>query len=116
MKYESVKTFNDNSKALTLITGIKDMKTKEVDVKVYQYPFYVEGIFLKKSLDLGAELEVAEDTIDADLLERLSNYAVELYAKQFTVDEFQKGVHEENLIPVLYRILMSVLQGDEKKA
>lgn len=115
MKYDSVKTFNSKSKALTLITGIKDMKTKEVDVKIYQYPFYVEGIYVKKSIDLGAEIEQAENVIDADLLERLSNYVVELYAKQFTIEELQKGVHENNLITVLYEVLMSVLQGDEKK-
>lgn len=114
MKIDDVDYYNKKTKALTLVTGIKDMKNKEVEVKTVQYPFYVEGIYTQKAIELGAEVELAEYIVDGDLFERLVNFFVELYGKQFTHNEFKKGVHQEDIVTTLIVMLTGVLQGEEK--
>lgn len=114
MKIENVVAYNKKTKALTLVTGIKDMEKKEVDTKVIQYPFYVEGIYTQKAIELGAEVEIAEYVIDGELFERLINFFVELYGKQFTHEELMKGIHQNNIVAALLTMLTGVLQGEVK--
>lgn len=114
MKYENIETYNEKTKALTLVTGIKDVEKKEVNHKTYQYPFYVEGLYIQKALELGAELELSEYIVDGDMFERLANFYVELYAKQFTKEELIRGIHQDNIVSTLIKMLTSVLQGEVK--
>lgn len=104
--------YNSESKSLTLVTGVDG---KKLETKTYQYPFFVKGIFTRKAIDLGAELEASEYAVSGDLFDRISNYIVELYGKQFTQEEVIDGIHQNSVVENYIAILMSVLQGDDSK-
>lgn len=109
-----MKHFDEKTKSLTLVTEVKDKIKGEVETKTYPFPLFVEGIFTKKAVDLGAELEENGYVVDSELFERLTNYTVELYAKQFTADELINGIHQGKIINTFINILFGVLQGDSK--
>src|SRR5690625_83511 len=109
-----MKHFDEKTKSLTLITKVKDKIKGEVETKTYPFPLFVEGFFTKKAIDLGAELEENEYVVDSELFERLTNYIVELYAKQFTADELINGIHQGQIINTFINVLFGVLQGDPK--
>lgn len=109
-----MKHFDEKTKSLTLITKVKDKIKGEVETKTYPFPLFVEGFFTKKAIDLGAELEENEYVVDSELFERLTNYTVELYAKQFTSDELINGIHQGQIINTFINVLFGVLQGDPK--
>jgi len=114
MKYDKVVPYDDETKTLTLVKKITDMNKQEVEVVKYQYPFYVEGLYTLKALELGAELEENEYAVSLDLFERLTNFFVELYGKQFTNEELTSGIDQSNIIDVYITMLFGVLQGDTK--
>lgn len=114
MKFEDVQTYNENTKALTLITKITDFEKQEVETKTYQYPFFVKGIYTKKAIDFGAELEEAEYAVSADLFDRLTNFFVELYGKQFKKNELVEGINQAKIIDTFIIMLFGVLRGDTK--
>lgn len=109
-----MKHFDEKTKSLTLITKVKDKIKGEVETKTYPFPLFVEGFFTKKAIDLGAELEENEYVVDSELFERLTNYTVELYGKQFTADELINGIHQGQIINTFINVLFGVLQGDPK--
>lgn len=110
-----MKHYDKNTKSLTLVTKVKDRVKGEVETKTYPFPLFVEGFFTKKAVDLGAELEENGYVVNSDLFDRLANYTVELYGKQFTQDELVNGVHQGKIINTFIKILFGVLQGDEEK-
>lgn len=114
MKYKSVKFYNEETKALTLVTKITDFEKQEVETKTYQYPFYVEGIYTQKAVDLGAELQENEFAITSNLFVELSNFFTELYGKQFTPEELIQGIHQNKVVDTFIKMLQGVLQGDPK--
>lgn len=114
MKYNDVKFYDEETKALTLITGIKDYDKEEVETKTYQYPFFVKGIFTKKAVDLGEELESREYTFTSEMFDKLANFFVELYNNQFTKDELMEGINQGLIVNVFITMLFGVLQGDLK--
>src|SRR5699024_4091252 len=111
MKYENVKFYNEKTKTLTLITDIADYEKKEVATKKYQYPFFVKGIYTQKAIELGAELEENEFVVTAELFDRLTNFFVELYGKQFTAEEFVNGIDQQKIVSTFIIMLLGVLQG-----
>lgn len=114
MKYENVKYYDEKTKALTLITSIKDIEKREVETKTYQYPFFVKGIYTQKAINIGAELEANEYVVSSDIFDRLSGFFVELYGKQFTQDEFVNGIDQGKIVNTFITMLFGVLQGDSK--
>lgn len=114
MKYKDVKFYNEETKALTLITGIKDNETQEVETKTYQYPFFVKGIFTKMAVDLGEKLESKEYTFTSEMFDELANFFVELYNNQFTKDELMEGINQGLIVNTFIAMLFGVLQGDSK--
>lgn len=103
--------FNNETNELTLV---EDVKGDELVTKKYQFPFYVKGIFTKKAIDLGSELEENEYMVNSELFEKLANYFVELYGKQFTYDELVNGIDSRKVVSKFVEMLFSVLQGDPK--
>lgn len=114
MKYENVKYYNEKTRALTLVKKITDKEKKEVETKTYQYPFYVEGVYTQKAIDLGAELEENSYVVSSDLFDRITNFFVELYGKQFTEQELKKGIDQRHIVNTYITMLFGVLQGDSK--
>lgn len=114
MKYKDVKFYNEETKVLTLITGIKSEETQEVETKSYQYPFFVKGIFTKKAVELGEELESREYSISSELFDSLANFFVELYNNQFTTEELMEGISQGLIADTFINMLFGVLQGDSK--
>src|SRR5690625_2938356 len=98
MKYENVKHYDGKTKAITLVTGVKDYENKEVEVKKYQHPFFTKGFFIKRAIELGAEFEENEQVIPMDLLNRLTNFITELYNNQFTDEELINGINSDRII------------------
>lgn len=110
-----IKHYDEKTKALTLVTEVKDPVKGEVETKTYQYPFFVKGIYTQKAIELGAELEENGYVVNSDLFKRLSNFFVELYGKQFTQEEFVNGINQGKIINTFIKMLFGVLQGDEEK-
>lgn len=109
-----MKHFDTDTKELTLVTKVKNKLTGEVDTKTFAFPLFVEGFFTKKAVDLGAELEENEYVVDGDMFNKLVNYTVELYDRQFTAEELTNGIHQGLIINTFFEILFAVLQGDKK--
>src|SRR5690625_96365 len=109
-----IKHYDEKSKSLTLVKKIKDPIKGEVETKTYQYPFFVKGIYTQKAIQLGAELEENGYVVTSDLFDRLSNFFVELYGKQFTQEEFVNGINQGKIINTFIQMLFGVLQGDQK--
>lgn len=107
MKYYDTKT-----RSLTLVTEVKG---KELKTKPYSFPIFVEGFYTKKAIDLGAELEEKEFTIDADLFERITTFVVGLYGNQFTTEELIKGIDTRHIVNAYISVLFGTLQGDTSK-
>lgn len=107
-----MKYYDEKTKSLTLVTGVKG---EELETKTYQYPFFVKGIFTKKAIDLGAELEKNGYAVRADMFDRLTNFTVELYGKQFDQDDLVNGIDSRNIVETYLSIIMGVLQGDTSK-
>ncbi|MGY0692987.1 phage tail assembly chaperone G [Virgibacillus sp. FSP13] len=107
----TVKYYDNKSKSITLVT---DVKKDDLETKTFQYPFFVKGVFTKKAIDLGAELEENEFVVPGDLFDRITSFIVELYNKQFTSDELTNGIDAGKIIETYISILMGVLQGDSK--
>lgn len=105
--------YNAETKELTLVTDV-DVKSKEVKTETYQYPFFVQGIYTKKAIDLGVEVEENEYMINGELFEKLSNFFAELYGKQFTKEELTNGIDQRQIIEAFITMLFGVLQGDPK--
>lgn len=103
--------FNAKTNELTLV---EDVKGDELVTKKYQYPIFVKGIFTKKAIDLGAELEENQYAVSGELFDKLANYFVELYGKQFTYDVLVDGIDSRKVIDTFIVMLYSVLQGDSK--
>lgn len=103
--------FNTKTNELTLV---EDVKGEELVTKKYQFPIYVKGIFTKKAIDLGAELEENEYMVSGDMFDRLANYFVELYGKQFTYEGLVNGIDSRKIVSTFVEMLFSVLQGDSK--
>lgn len=116
MKYDEVKFYDEKTKSLTLVTKVKDRIKGEVETKTYPFPLFVEGIYTKRAIELGAELEASEYVVTGDLFERLTKYFVELYDKQFTEKELMNGISQEKIVNTFLRMLFGVLQGDLKEA
>lgn len=114
MNIKDVEHYNNKTKSLTLVTGIKDMEDQTVEVKTYQYPFFVKGIYTKKAIELGVELEENKGVVTADLFDRFVNFYVELYGNQFTEVEFTQGIHQNDIIDLFVEMMFGVLQGDQK--
>jgi|SRR5690625_1478766 len=112
----TVKYYDENTKTLNLVTGIKEAEGKqELETKEYLYPIFVKGIYTKKSIDLGAELQESEFVVSSDLFDRLTTFIVELYGKQFTSKELTEGIDSGKIINVYISVLFGVLQGDTSK-
>src|SRR5690625_4036000 len=109
-----MKHFDEKTKSLTLITKVKDKIKGEAATKTYPFSSFVEGFFTKNAIDVGADLVENEYVVESDLYERLTNYTVELYAKQFTADELINGIHQGQIINTFINVLFGVLQGDPK--
>lgn len=107
--------YNSKTRELTLVTDV-DMKNKEVKTETYQYPFFVQGIYTKKAIDLGVEVEENEYMVNGELFEKLSSFFVELYGKQFTKTELTNGIDQRKIIETYITMLFGVLQGDSKNA
>lgn len=104
--------YDDESKSLTLV---EDVNGEKLETKTYQYPFFVKGIYTKKAIELGAELEVNEYGVTLDLFDRLTNYVSELYGKQFTAEELTDGIDSREIVQVFIKVLFGVLGGDTSK-
>lgn len=104
--------YDTKTRSLTLVTEVKgeDLKTK-----TYSFPFFVEGIYTKKSIDLGAELEENQFAVDADLFERITTFVIGLYGNQFTSDDLVKGIDSRHIINTYIAVLFGALQGDSPK-
>lgn len=110
------KHYDENTKTLNLVTGIKEVDGKqELDTEEYLYPIFVKGVFTKKAIDLGAELQENEFVVQSDLFDRLTTFIVDYYGKQFTTKELTEGIHQEKIINTYIAILFGVLQGDPSK-
>lgn len=111
-----MKYYNEKTKTLNLVTGIKVVDgEQELETDEYLYPIFVKGIFTRKAIDLGAELEENEFAVPSDLFDRLTTFIVELYSKQFTTKELTEGIHQGDIINTYISILFGVLQGDSSK-
>lgn len=115
MKYKNVKYYDQKTKELTLVKKITDFENEEVEIKTYQHPFFADGLFVKKAIDLGAEFQEAGEVVNSDLFNRLTNFTVKLYNDQFTEDELLKGIDLNLIITIYIQVLMGVLQGEQSK-
>ena len=111
---EEIKYYNIETKELSLVKDV-DMKNKEVKTETYQYPFFVQGIYTKKAIELGVELEESEYMVNANLFDKLASFFVDLYGKQFTKTELTNGIDSRKVIETFIQILFGVLQGDTSK-
>lgn len=111
--FKMEKQYNENEHTLTLVTEVKG---EELITKTFSLPAFISGTYTKSAIDLGAELDEKEYVVQSDLFDRLSNFIVDLFGKQFTVSELQKGLHAGEIIETYIAILMGILQGNLKKA
>lgn len=111
---KKIKHYDETTKELTLVTKVIDPIKGEVETETYQYPMYVKGFYTKRAIDLGAELEESEYVVSSELFDRLTNFFVELYGKQFTKEQFVDGVDQGQIVNVFITMLFGVLQGDPK--
>lgn len=101
-------------KTITLVTDVKVNNKGEQELVTvdYDYPLFVKGSLVKKAIDIGAELE-KDNEVNSKVIDKLANFAVELYGKQFTRDELIDGTDASELITLLTSILSIVMGGNE---
>lgn len=111
-----VEHYDEKTKTITLVTDVEygDDNKPRLKTKEYLFPIFVKGIYTKKAIDLGKELEENGYVVPADLFDRLSTFIVDLYGKQFTTDQLTEGIHAGKIIETYIAILMGTLQGDQK--
>lgn len=102
--------FNNKTKALTLVTDVKD--DGELETKTYSYPFFPKGILVKRAIDLGAEFEENEQVVTSSLFDKLTTFIVELYQNKFTEDELVNGLRADKIVQVYINVMMSILSGE----
>lgn len=105
-----------SKKTITLVKDIKvneETGKHELVTEDYAYPIFVKGSLVKKAIDLGVELEKNEE-LSSKIIDKLANYAVELYGRQFTKDELIDGTNADELLNLLTGILGSVMGGSEE--
>lgn len=103
-------------KDMKLVTGIKTVdEEQQLEYKTYPYPIFVKGSITKQAIDLGAELEGIEENISSDIVDKMADFVVEVYGKQFKRDELIDGIQAHELMPKLSSVLQFVMSGDEEK-
>lgn len=102
--------FNNETRALTLVTDVKE--NDELETETYSYPFFPKGGLVKRAIDLGAEFEEAERVIQSGLFDKLTAFITELYQNKFTEEELVDGLRADKVIETYISILMSVLSGE----
>lgn len=103
-------------KDMELVTGVKEVNGEQVlEYKTYPYPIFVKGSITKQAIDLGAELEGIEKNISSDVVDKMADFVVEVYGRQFERDELIDGIQAHELMPKLSSVLQFVMSGDEDK-
>lgn len=73
---------------------------------------FVSGRMLRKTLEFQKQNDLSN--IGLDLLDRMVDYVVELFGKQFTIDEFYDGISASQLIKTITNCLNEVIRGAAK--
>ncbi len=111
-----VNHYDESTKTITLVTDFKydnDGKPK-FKTKEFLFPIFVKGVYTKKAIQLGKELEENNYVVPEDLFDRLTAFIVDMYGKQFTTDQLVDGIHQGTIIETYIAILMGALRGDSK--
>lgn len=80
---------------LKLNTGKRDAENKAIrEEKTYMHD-YISGLMFRKTVEMQT---VLKDGMDVAAVDKVANYVVELFEKQFTVDQFYDGIEANKLI------------------
>lgn len=103
-------------KTMKLITGEETVDgERQLTYKSYPYPLHVKGSLLKKGIDIAAELEgTGVESLSGKTVDKLADFVVEVYAKQFTRDELLDGLQAHEVMDKLTEVMMFVISGEEQ--
>ena len=103
-------------RTMKLVTGMTVVDgEQQLEYKTYPYPIFVKGGLVKKAIDLAAELENKENEFNGEMVDKLADFTVEVYANQFTRDELIDGIQAHELMIKLSDVLQFVIMGEENK-
>lgn len=74
--------------------------------KIFVAPF-ISGRMLRKTIEIQKNNNMND--LDVDTLDLLINYVVDLFGKQFTIDEFYDGIPSNQLISTVMDCLNEVI-------
>jgi len=83
---------------------------KENEFKTYTQDF-ISGRMFRKTIEIQKLFQVNEqgkNVIDETHIDALVNYVVDLFGKQFTIDEFYDGVQAKELISTIMGCIQEV--------
>ncbi|MEY9096287.1 phage tail assembly chaperone G [Paenibacillus sp. RC84] len=86
------------------------LKIKGAD-KIFVAPF-ISGLMLRRALELMKSNKIND--LDAETLDELVQFVVDLYGGQFTVDELYAGVESTELVPVISNSISGVINKTNK--
>jgi len=79
--------------------------------KNFTTPF-ISGRMLRKTLEFQKTNDLTD--INAELLDKMVDYVVDLFGKQFTQDEFYDGLEAGKMISTITSCLNEVIYGASK--
>lgn len=83
---------------------------KENGMKTYTQDF-ISGRMFRKTIEIQKLFRMNDEgknVIDETHIDALVNYVVDLFGKQFTIDEFYDGVQAKELISTIMRCVQEV--------
>ena len=86
---------------------------KDGEKKTYSQ-FFVSARFMRKALELRKELNL--DNLSLEDVDTVINFVIDVFGKQFTLDEVYDGIEYDNLIETIFNdVFMTILQGRKQK-
>lgn len=88
----------------------------EPEIKKYWTPAFIPFTKVREAMDLAAELEKAEGEEYSSLIDKLADFIVSVYGKQFTKDDLYNGIHAPDAIKTFQEQIFFIAQGQQSEA
>ncbi|HEX9060412.1 MAG TPA: hypothetical protein VF941_09555 [Clostridia bacterium] len=76
---------------------------------------FVSGRVLRKTFEMNKLFNKNQAEFDETTIDLLVNYVVEVYGKQFTIDEFYDGIDAKEVLPTIVNCIKEITGNMEKE-
>nr|DAY51846.1 MAG TPA: hypothetical protein [Caudoviricetes sp.] len=69
----------------------------------------VKGILLRKTASISKTFDKLEKIFSDEILDEIADYAVEVFDKKFTREEFYNGIELDEMLPTMLNIAEEIM-------